>query len=72
MHPFGIAKSDTANKILNTQNNFVIIYCSPQLLTSPLSNFFPDDGGSQFFLNSVSVHQLHAGKPEAASAVSGS
>jgi len=51
MHPFGIANKDIANEILDTQNNFVIIYCSLQLLTSPLSNFFPDDGDSQFFLN---------------------
>ena len=51
MHPLGIANSDSANKILDIQNNFVIIYCSLQLLTSKISNFFPDDGGSQFFLN---------------------
>jgi len=51
MHLFGIANSDIANEILDTQNNFVIIYCSLQLLSSPLSKFFPDDGGSQFFLN---------------------
>jgi hypothetical protein len=27
MHPFGFAKSDTVNEILNIHNNFVIVVC---------------------------------------------